>query len=43
MQTIFRQFRKQDAALFQATHKAIIKNETSLTLGLETQFIRKYE
>ncbi|RGB25421.1 hypothetical protein C1646_675593 [Rhizophagus diaphanus] len=40
-ETIFRQFRSQDAALFQATHKAIIKNETSLTQGLETQFIRK--
>ncbi|POG64143.1 hypothetical protein GLOIN_2v1484103 [Rhizophagus irregularis DAOM 181602=DAOM 197198] len=40
-ETIFRQFRSQDAALFQATHKAIIKNETNLTQGLETQFIRK--
>ncbi|GES78048.1 synaptonemal complex protein 2 isoform X4 [Rhizophagus clarus] len=40
-ETIFRQFRSQDAALFQETQKKIIQNETSLAQELKTQFKRK--
>ncbi|CAG8717375.1 6775_t:CDS:2, partial [Acaulospora morrowiae] len=42
-ETIFRQFQRQDSALFQATENVIIKSEMHLTKSLRSQFGRKRE
>ncbi|CAI2179223.1 14958_t:CDS:10 [Funneliformis geosporum] len=42
-ETIFKQFHKQDVALFRVTRKTIVQNEISLTQGLETQSKNKRE
>ncbi|CAG8717455.1 7532_t:CDS:2, partial [Acaulospora morrowiae] len=42
-ETIFRQFQRQDSALFQATENVIIKSEMHLAKSLRSQFGRKRE